>query len=201
LEHYSKFYPLHFLFLLVIMFRERPEALWMYQWLVEGFCLTSGSTALTLAWIRARRYKTFDAGAVGSEGFSPTRYEPMKRLLSEEDFAFLKRRPGVGPTLIRRMRVQRRKVFRSYLCELAADFNRLHEEARMMVAVAPEEYSDLVGILMRTQVRFWSALAGVEVRLALHTIGIGQMDIRSLLAPLEALHSAVHRTTPGLEPI
>jgi hypothetical protein len=99
------------------------------------------------------------------------------------------------------MRVQRRKVFRAYLCELAYDFNRLHEEARLMVAVAPEEYSDLVGILMRAQVRFWSALAGVELRLALHTIGIGQINIRGLLTPLEALHSAVHRGTPGLEPI
>jgi hypothetical protein len=54
---------------------------------------------------------------------------------------------------------------------------------------------------MRTQVRFWSALAGVEVRLALHAAGIGQIDIRGLLAPLEALHSAIHRGAPGLEPI
>jgi hypothetical protein len=125
----------------------------------------------------------------------------MKRLLSEEDFDFLKSRPGVSAALIRRMRAQRRKAFRAYLCELASDFNRLHEEARLMVAVAPEEYSDLVGVLMRAQARFWSALAAVEVRLALHTIGIGQIDIRGLLSPLEALHSAVHRATPGLEHI
>jgi len=173
----------------------------MYQWLVGGFCLTSGSAAVTLAWIRAKRYKSFDRDAVGSEGFSPARYEPMKRLLSEEDFEFLKRRPGVGPALIRQMRVQRRKAFRSYLYELASDFNRLHEEARLMVAVAPEEYSELIGVLMRAQIRFWSALAGVEVRLALHAIGIGQIEVRSLLAPLETLHSAVHHATPGLEPI
>jgi hypothetical protein len=171
----------------------------MYQWLVGG--LTSGSTAAALVWIRAKRYRTVDGDAVGGESFSPARYEPMKRLLSEEDFEFLKHRPGVGPALIRRMRVQRRKVFRSYLCELASDFNRLHEEARLMVAVAPEEYSDLVGVLIRTQVRFWTALAGVEVRLALHTIGIGHIDIRGLLAPLEALYSAVHRAAPRLEPI
>ena len=172
----------------------------MYQWLVGGFCLTSGS-AVTLALIRAKRYLNLDGNAMGRESFSPAHYEPMKRLLSEEDFDFLKQKPGVSPALIRRMRLQRRKVFRAYLLELASDFNKLHEEARLMLTVAPEEYSDLVGILMRSQLRFWSALAGVEMRLTLHAMGIGRVDIRGLLAPLETLNAAVHRTSPGLEPV
>ena len=172
----------------------------MYQWLVGGFCATTGS-ALTFALIRAKKYVNLDSDTLSRESFSPLHYEPMKRLLSEEDFNFLKTRPGVGPALVRRLRVQRRKVFRTYLCELASDNHRMHEEARMMLTVAPEEYADLVPILMRTQMRFWTALAGVEMRLALHTFGIGQVDIRGVLAPLESLHSAIHRTTPGLEAI
>jgi hypothetical protein len=172
----------------------------MYQWLVGGFCATSGS-AITFALIRAKRYMNSDTDAMSRESFSPVHYEPMKRLLSEEDFNFLKSRPGVGPALVRRLRVQRRKVFRTYLRELASDFHRLHDEARVMLTVAPEEYSDLVPTLMRAQMRFWTALAGVEMRLALHTFGICQVDVRGLLAPLEALHSAIHRTTAGLEPI
>ncbi len=172
----------------------------MYQWLVGGFCATSGS-AITFALIRAKRYLNLETDDMSRESFSPARYEPMARLLSEEDVNFLKARPGVGPALVRRFRVQRRKVFRVYLCELASDFHSLHEEARVMLTVAPEEYADLVPTLLRTQVRFWAALAGVEMRLTLHAFGIGQIDIRGLLAPLETLHSAIHRATPGLEPI
>ena len=172
----------------------------MFQWLVGGFCATSGS-ALTFALIRAKRYLNLDTDDMSRESFSPVRYEPMARLLSEEDVKFLKARPGVGPALVRRFRLQRRKVFRTYLCELASDFHRLHEEARVMLTVAPEEYAELVPTLMRAQVRFWTALAGVEMRLALHPFGICQVDVHRLLAPLETLHSAIHRTTPGLEAI
>src|SRR5579872_4117607 len=107
----------------------------MYQWLVGGFCATTGS-ALTFALIRAKKYVNLDSDAMSRESFSPLHYEPMKRLLSEEDFNFLKSRPGVGPALVRRLRAQRRKAFRTYLCELASDFHRLHEEARMMLTVA-----------------------------------------------------------------
>jgi len=172
----------------------------MYQWLVGGFCATSGS-AITFALMRAKRYLNLDTDDMSREGFSPVRYEPMARLLSEEDVNFLKARPGVDPALVRRFRIQRRKVFRAYLCELASDFHRLHEEARVMLTVAPEEYADLVPTLMRAKVRFWTAMAGVEIRLTLHTFGVGQVDVRRLLAPLETLHSAIHRATPGMEPI
>jgi hypothetical protein len=172
----------------------------MYQWLVGGFCATSGS-AIAFALMRAKRYLNLDTDDMSREGFSPVRYEPMARLLSEEDVNFLKARPGVDPALVRRFRIQRRKVFRAYLCELASDFHRLHEEARVMLTVAPEEYADLVPTLMRAKVRFWTAMAGVEMRLTLHTFGVGQVDVRRLLAPLETLHSAIHRATPRMEPI
>jgi hypothetical protein len=119
----------------------------------------------------------------------------MKRLLCEEDFDFLKRRPGVQPSLIRQLRAQRREIFRTYMSELAADFNRLHGQARLMVANAPEEYSELVGELMGIQVRFWTALAGVEMRLAAHAIGLGRVDVSGLLAPIEALHASLQQAS------
>jgi hypothetical protein len=174
----------------------------MYQWLIEGSSFTLGSAAATLAWIRVKRYRSVASTETGRESFSADRYEPMKRLLSEEDFEFLKNKPGVQPAMIRRLRAERRKIFRAYLCELASDFNRLHREARLMLANAPEEYSDLVGVVMATKVKFWSALAGVEVRLAVHAIGIGRIDLSALLGSIEALNSAVHPASePGLESI
>jgi hypothetical protein len=174
----------------------------MYPWLVGGSFLTLGSAAATFSVIWAKRYRSFDANDAARESFSLARYEPMKRLLSEEDFEFLKSKPGIGPAMVRRLRAQRRRVFRAYLCELASDFNRLHRDARLMVATAPEEYSDLVGVLMSLQTRFWSALVGAEILLAAHALGLGRIDVSGLLAPLEALNAAVRAgSAQGLEPI
>lgn len=174
----------------------------MYQWLIEGSSFTLGTAATTIAWIRVRRYRSVASTEAGRESFSAERYEPMKRLLSDADFEFLKNKPGVRPAMIRRLRAERRKVFRAYLCELASDFNRLHRDARLMLANAPEEYSDLVGVMIATKVRFWSALAGVELRLAIHAMGIGRVDLSALLDSITALNSAVHGVPgPSLESI
>jgi hypothetical protein len=164
----------------------------MFQWLVGGSCLALGSAAATFSLIWAKRYRSFDSNDAARESFSLARYEPMKRLLSEEDFEFLSRKPGVRPAMVRRLRAQRRRVFRAYLAELASDFNRLHRDARLMVATAPEEYSGLVGTLIGIQIRFWRALAAAEIHLTMHAVGAGRIDVSALLGPLEALHAAVH---------
>ena len=65
-----------------------------------------------------------------------------------------------------------RRVVRVYLRETARDFRRLHAEARALVAESPEQYSDLVGVLMRQQVTFLRAMAGIEIRLALSAAGL-----------------------------
>jgi hypothetical protein len=174
----------------------------MYQWLIGGSCAALGSAAATFSLLWAKRYRSFDANDAARESFSLTRYEPMKRLLSEEDFEFLKRLPGIRPAMVRRMRAQRRKVFRAYLCELASDFNRLHRDARLLLAAAPEEYADLVAVLMGVQMRFWTALASTEIRLTAHAVGMGNIDVSRLLGPLEALSAAVRSGSgPGLESV
>lgn len=170
----------------------------MYEWLVGGSVLMAGSAA-TLSLIWTKRYWSVDADDAARDGFSLARYEPMKRLLAEEDITFLKSKPGVTPALIRRFRAQRRKAFRAYLSELAADFNRLHRQARLIVAAAPEEYADLVGVLMRAQVRFYRALALAEMGLAAHAIGVYWIDLEGLLGPIESLHRALYRPAEPLE--
>lgn len=90
-----------------------------------------------------------------------SRNEPMTRLIENADLQIVGRRD----------RTQRR-VVRVYLRETARDFRRLHAEARALVAESPEQYSDLVGVLMRQQVTFLRAMAGVEIRLALSAAGL-----------------------------
>jgi hypothetical protein len=163
----------------------------MVEWLIGGSLLAAAAGSVAL-WARGTSLKTIETeGEADGEGFSLARYEPMKRLLSPDDLAFLKQRPGIPAEVVKKLKADRYRVFRKYLNELAADFERLHAQARQLVTQAPEEYAELVGILMQQQVRFRVALAGVQVRLALHQAGIGSVDVGTIFAPIQALHVAV----------
>ena len=132
-----------------------------------------------------------EAGAARADAIALDRYTILARLTSEDDAQFLQGLPGAGPGLAGRLRRERRSILRLYLRELAADFHCLHAEARRLVAEAPEEHVDLVGVLMRQQIAFWRNLAVLEARLTLAPLGLAQVDIRPLLETVEALRAAV----------
>ena len=162
----------------------------MTFWVAAGWIVTVGSIVVLAAasawfWWQHRRKRAGDSGE--SSGFSIARYQPMEYLLSGEDFAFLASQPGYEPEIGARWKRERRRIFSLYLDELKRDFQRLHAEARAMAANADAESADLVGILMRQQIAFWRALAGLEVRLALRAVGIGKVDVRPLMELLEAM--------------
>jgi hypothetical protein len=172
----------------------------MLQWVASASTLAAGALAIYI-YFRVKGYLSVDSsGERLREGFSLARYEPMKRILSEEDLEFLKCLRGVQPKSIRKLRAQREQIFKTYLRELVADFRELHREARALVASAPEEYADLVEVVMRQQVRFWMTLAGVEFRLGLRAMGIGSVDVSGLLAAVDALQARMPRLEEhGLE--
>jgi tryptophan 2,3-dioxygenase len=162
----------------------------MTAWVAAGWVVTVGSVVAllaTIAWIWSQRRGRL-AGDLGeSSGFSISRYQPMEYLLSDEDFEFLASQPGYVPEIGARWKRERRRIFRLYLDELKRDFQRLHAEARVMAANADAESAELVGILMRQQIAFWRAMAGLEVRLALRAVGIGKVNVRPLIELLEAM--------------
>jgi hypothetical protein len=129
------------------------------------------------------------------EGFSLARYEPMARLLSDEDLLFLKAQPGYTAEIGRKFSRERRRIFRLYLRELAGDFNRLHAQARVIVAGLTAEHSPLVGLLLRQQVRFWYEMAAVELRLSLSWAGVRAIDARGLVDALQSMHIEINRMT------
>jgi hypothetical protein len=136
-----------------------------------------------------------DRLAQDQEEFSLARYEPMARLMSEEDLLFLKAQPGYRPEMGKAFSRERRRIFRLYLEELAADFHRLHAHAREVVASLPADHSPLVGMLLRQQVRFWYEMAAVEARLSLDWMGIGAIDARGLIESLATMHMEIGRAT------
>jgi hypothetical protein len=134
-------------------------------------------------------------------GYSPAYYEPMRQLLDPQDVDFLASQPGVGRDQISEFNRNRRKIFRMYLRELAADFRALHRQARELVAASPEKSGDLVEMLLRQQVRFWMGLVAIEMQLAMESAGLGAVNPKRLLETVDALHAAVTHATASPGPV
>lgn len=131
------------------------------------------------------------------ENFSTASYRPMERLLSEEDVEFLRAQRGFEPGMDKALRAGRRKLFRAYLRSLALDFNRLHLALRLALLDAPADQPELGLILIKQKIVFYAALAAVHARLLLHTLGIGTVDVRGLVATLEQMRAELRRLAPA----
>lgn len=168
--------------------------------LVLAWVVTVGSLTLLL-WVLTRMILRRRGSAAldsdDSSNFSLDRYQPMGRLMAEEDLVFLKSQPGYRAEIGERWKRERRRVFRLYLAELKADFRRLHAHARELIAASGADSAALLEVLMKQQFTFMMATTALEFRLALQWIGIGRVDITPLIQMVEAMRVDLsQRTAP-----
>lgn len=130
------------------------------------------------------------------EEFSIAKYRPMLRLLSEDDFEFLSTQAGFDPKIAKQLRAERRKIFRAYLRNMIHDFHRLQLSAKMLAAYGSADRSQMASNLVGLEIRFMAAIALVQVRLAMHTVGIGTVDVQKLVGSLESLRCNVALLAP-----
>lgn len=152
-----------------------------------------GLTVVLHLWIyrRSQSQESAVSSVLETQGeFSLDRFEPMARLLSEEDFLFLKAQPGFKSEIGKKFLRERRRIFRLYLRELATEFHRLHAYARSIVATLPAENSALVGILLRQQVRFWYEISALELRVSLGSLG-APVDARALVRAIGQMQAEI----------
>jgi hypothetical protein len=142
-----------------------------------------------------RSSRASEGSASDPAEFSIARYEPMARLMSDEDLVFLKSQPGFRPEIGRKFSRERRRIFRLYLQELAGDFHRLHAHARAIVSTLPADNSPLVGMLLRQQVRFWYEMAAIEMRLSCEWMPASPVHVRGLVDALATMHAEISRVT------
>jgi hypothetical protein len=158
-----------------------------------------------LVWTRIHGYesalrRTSPAGrtdgpdANRDEGYSLARYQPMLRLFAREDEDFVRGYVDC-PELIAQWERSQRRVVRLYLRELAADFQRLHREARVLVAQSPEQYAGLVPLLLQQQYTFWRALVWIELRLSLSGAGVPKISMEALVGAIEAMRREIARAS------
>jgi len=119
--------------------------------------------------------------------FSVDRYRPMQRLLAPADFAFLESECGYSAAAIRKVRAERRRIFRMYLRNLTRDFNRIHYAGRILLLNSPVDRPDLAEKLFRARWTFLWALATIHFRLVLNAVGGRHVDVLGLLGSIEGL--------------
>jgi hypothetical protein len=165
-------------------------------WIVTIGSLAGLLWALTRIALHRRRVVAWQ-DRDDSATFSLDRYEPMSRLLAEEDFLFLKSHPGYRPEMGARWKRERRQVLRMYLNDLKDDFRRLHAQARKLAAHSDVDSGDLVKVLMKQQVTFLWTTSYLELRLALEPLGMGKADVVRFIELIEAMRADLaQRTSP-----
>jgi hypothetical protein len=160
--------------------------------------------ALTLAVLfrkMASRTGTMEYDPAWLEDFSISKYRPMLRLLSEDDYEFLANQAGYQGKIASQLRAERRKVFRAYLRNLVRDFHRLHHVAKMMAVYSAQDRPEFTTALLKQRITFSFAVAAVKVRLSLHTVGIGAVDVRNLIDSLDHMRSSVDSLLPQGSPV
>jgi hypothetical protein len=113
-------------------------------------------------------------------------YRPLGRLLDPADFEYLRTR-GISKVRIKKLRIERRKIYRLCLRSLVYDFNRVHGCVNLMLIRSHIDRPKLATELATQKLTFYRNLILVEFRLTLHAWGIERMPAIDLLQPLEAL--------------
>jgi hypothetical protein len=130
------------------------------------------------------------------ESFSPESYAPMARLLDERDFVFLASQPGYEAGIGKRLRAERKAVFRGYLRRLVRDFNQLAATAKLMLVFSNEDRTEFAKSLWRQQATFYFAVCVLEIRLALYPMVVGTWDVQGLVETLRRLHAELVGLAP-----
>jgi hypothetical protein len=114
------------------------------------------------------------------------RYRPMFWLLDESDCQ-LASAVFPGNSQLRRVRSERRSLFRIYLRDLGADHARIVREIREVLVESGRDLPDLAKAMYRSQATFFLAMMSIELELQFHALGVGTVDARSLIAAVDGL--------------
>ncbi len=155
------------------------------------------SLALSLlVWKLSTHKRSIEYDPEWLEDFSISKYRPMLRLLSEDDYEFLANQAGYQSKIASELRSERRKVFRAYLRNLIRDFNRLQHVAKMMALYSSQDRPEFAVALLKQRITFSFAVFAVRIRLGLHTVGIGAVDVRNLIGSLDHMRIRVETLMP-----
>jgi hypothetical protein len=158
-------------------------------------CLAAGAAILLFRRLVAGP-KTLPVSVDWISELSASRYRPMERLLSEDDYRYVAGQPGCDRQQLRALRSERRRMFRGYLACLKRDFGQISAALRLMLTYSSVDRPDLATLLYKQQALFAYGMVAVEWRLFLHACGIGSVDVRDLLKAVESMHLELRQMIP-----
>ena len=141
-------------------------------------CLT---TAIAIIYRRLSAPTTLPVTAAWIDDLSVDRYQPMIRLLGEDDLQFLRSHPNFRPSQVAEFRRQRCRIFASYLQGLHSDFQRVSMALKIIMVQSRHDRPDLAQLLVRSQRAFVFGLMLVQVRVLFYRFGLGSVDVAGLL--------------------
>ena len=128
--------------------------------------------------------------------FSTERYRPMMRLLDGSDMAFLRSHPGFTPKLASHIRKEHCRAFRGYLQCLQNDFQSVCWAMKVLMLQSQTDRPDLAALLLRSQFAFSCTVLQLQVRVALHSHGIGTVSVGGLLKQFDGMRLELRSLTP-----
>lgn len=140
--------------------------------------------------------KTLPVSVDWISDLSALRYRPMERLLGGEDYDFLATQPGCDQHMLRKIRAERRRLFRGYLACLSEDFNRVVAALRLLMMYSAYDRPDLAKTLYKQQALFAIGMLSVQLRLALHACGLGTVEVSSLVHAMECMRVELRQLVP-----
>ena len=128
---------------------------------------------------------------------STDRYRPMMRLLDSDDIEFLRSQPGYTPQMESRLRAQRCQIFRGYLRCLNLDFQRVATALKVVMTQSEHDRPDLAAALIHHQLQFALGMQMVRCRLLLYQLGVGRVDVTSLLRTFDLMRIELGSMVPA----
>jgi hypothetical protein len=114
------------------------------------------------------------------------RYRPMLCLLDERDPVLVAARIyGFG--FYRRVRRERRLMFRIYLRDLVAERAELLKQVRQYLVDSPVDRPEMAKALLKSDVIFAIARVRIQVILALHALWFSRVEVSGMIGALREL--------------
>lgn len=126
--------------------------------------------------------------------FSIEKYRPMQRLLTREDYEFLRSQPGFTPTVAKMLQARRRRVLRLYLADLGRDFENVYALAKLCLVHSAEDRPGLALALLRQKWTFRYAMGLAHLRLMLQPVGLSRVDTRALVDAVDAMYRQLRQS-------
>ncbi len=124
------------------------------------------------------------------------KYRPMERLLDETDTQLLASYPNLAPCVGRRLRAERRRIFRVYMRSLRRDFGRIYAATKLLILYSEADRPDLAIELLKQRARFAYGMLALECLLVCHTAGVGTVDVHGLIASLDTMRAQLRALAP-----